>query len=84
MRCEDRFGKLLAFGITFIIGAQAFINMCVASGVFPVTGVTLPFISYGGSSFMVTTMMVGVLLNVSRYAIKERKTNNGKKEKQTA
>lgn len=73
-KCEDRFGKLLAFGITFIIGVQAFINMCVAAGVFPVTGVTLPLISYGGSSFIVTTAMIGVLLNISRYAgRKERK-----------
>lgn len=66
-RCQDQFGKLLAFGITFIIGFQAFINMCVASGVFPVTGVTLPLISYGGSSFIVTTAMIGILLNISRY-----------------
>ncbi|MDD3594712.1 MAG: putative lipid II flippase FtsW [Candidatus Gastranaerophilales bacterium] len=65
-RCEDKFGKLLGFGITFIIGAQAFINMCVATGVFPVTGVTLPLISYGGSSFMITTFMIGILLNISR------------------
>ena len=81
-RCEDQFGRLLAFGITFIIGVQAFINMCVASGVFPVTGVTLPMISYGGSSFIVTTAMIGVLLNISRYsAKKERKPYNENKKR---
>jgi cell division protein FtsW len=41
--------------------------MCVAIGVFPVTGVTLPLISYGGSSFIATTTMLGILLNISRY-----------------
>ena len=65
--CDDKFGKLLGFGIVFIIAAQAFINMCVAIGVFPVTGVTLPLISYGGSSFIATTAMLGILLNISRY-----------------
>ena len=81
-RCEDQFGRLLAFGITFIIGVQAFINICVASGVFPVTGVTLPMISYGGSSFIVTTAMIGVLLNISRYsAKKERKPYNENKKR---
>lgn len=70
-KCEDIYGKLFAFGIVFNIGFQAFTNMCVASGVFPVTGVTLPLISYGGSSFMVTCTMLGVLLNISRYAVKK-------------
>ncbi len=84
MRCEDQFGRLLAFGITFIIGVQAFINMCVASGVFPVTGVTLPLISYGGSSIIVTTAMIGVLLNISRYSVKkERKQKNEQQQPQT-
>ena len=80
MRCEDGFGRLLAFGIVFNIGAQAFVNMCVASGVFPVTGVTLPLISYGGSSFLAICLMLGVLLNISRYAKpKERKEEDGAK-----
>ncbi len=85
LRCEDQFGRLLAFGITFIIGGQAFINMCVASGIFPVTGVTLPLISYGGSSIIITTAMIGVLLNISRYAAKkERKQKNDKTTQQQA
>lgn len=69
-RCPDPFGKLLAFGITFIISVQAFINMGVATGVLPVTGVTLPLISYGGTSVMVTMVMLGILLNISRKRIK--------------
>ncbi len=76
-RCDNYFGKLLAFGIVFNIGFQAITNMCVASGVFPVTGVTLPLISYGGSSFIATCGMLGVLFNISRYAVKkERKSDN--------
>ncbi|MCR4880739.1 MAG: putative lipid II flippase FtsW [bacterium] len=78
-RCEDMFGRLLAFGIVFNIGFQAFVNMCVASGVFPVTGVTLPLISYGGSSFIVTCAMIGVLFNISRYSVKkERKQDEAR------
>lgn len=69
-RCSDPFGKLIAFGITFSIGLQAFINIGVATGVFPVTGVTLPLISYGGSSVIVTMMMIGILLNISRKRIR--------------
>lgn len=69
--CEDRFGKLVATGITFSIGIQAFINIGVATGVLPVTGVTLPLISYGGSSTLVTLMMMGILLNISKKRIKK-------------
>jgi len=70
-RCGDRFGQLLAFGITFIIGAQGLMNMSVALGVMPATGVTLPLISYGGSSLMITLAMLGILLNISRKRIRK-------------
>lgn len=70
-RCEDMFGKLLAVGITLSIGAQAFINMAVSSSMIPATGVPLPFISYGGTSIIVSLCMVGVLLNISRKRIKK-------------
>ena len=69
-RCDNLFGKLVAYGITFSIGIQAFINIGVASGVFPVTGVTLPLVSYGGSSIVITMLMLGILLNISRKRIK--------------
>lgn len=69
-RCPDMFGKLLAVGITFSIGFQAFLNVSVASSFFPTTGVPLPFISYGGSSLIVSLCMVGILLNISKKKIK--------------
>ena len=69
-RCPDMFGKLLAIGITFSIGFQAFLNISVASSFFPTTGVPLPFISYGGSSLIVSMCMIGVLLNISKKRIK--------------
>jgi cell division protein FtsW len=62
----DRFGRLLAMGIGFSICLQAFLNLGVALGLLPVTGLTLPFISDGGSSLLITLCMVGVLLNISR------------------
>lgn len=65
-RAPDRFGMLLASGITFTIAAQAAINLGVATGILPVTGLTLPFISYGGSSLIVSFAMTGILLNISR------------------
>ncbi len=69
-RCPDMFGKLLAVGITFSIGFQAFLNISVASSFFPTTGVPLPFISYGGSSLIVSLCMIGILLNISKKRIK--------------
>ena len=67
-RAPDRLGQLLAFGIGFTIGFQALVNAGVVVGILPVTGMTFPFLSNGGSSLMVTLAMVGVLLNVSRHA----------------
>lgn len=74
-RCTDMFGKLMAIGITLSIGLQAFINMSVSSSLIPATGVPLPFISYGGTSLIVSMCMVGVLLNISRKRIKRIRTN---------
>ena len=70
-RCPDMYGKLLAVGITFSIGFQAFLNMSVASSFLPATGVPLPFISYGGSSLMVSMWMIGILLNISKKRVKK-------------
>ncbi|WP_447553170.1 putative lipid II flippase FtsW [Vreelandella sp. EE22] len=58
------FGAYVSYGIGFIVSAQAFINMAVSSGLLPTKGLTLPLISYGGSSLLVTGMMVGLLLRV--------------------
>lgn len=63
---QDRFGKLLAFGISCLIAFQAFINMAVATGTLPTKGLTLPFISFGGSSLLGCLASTGILLNISR------------------
>ncbi len=63
--CEDGFFSLLAVGLTALTGVQTLINFFVATGMMPVTGIALPFISYGGSSLVFTLMAVGVLLNIS-------------------
>src|SRR5574344_1496323 len=69
-KCEDMFGKLIAVGITLSIGLQALINMAVTSSLVPATGIPLPFISYGGTSIIVSMAMVGILLNISKKRIK--------------
>jgi cell division protein FtsW len=67
-KAEDRFASLAAYGITLVIVLQALLNMAVAVGLAPTTGVTLPFFSAGGSSMLVTLALCGVLVNVSRAA----------------
>ena len=62
---EDHFGKYLAFGITFGLAFQTILNLMVVVGLIPVTGVTLPFLSYGGSSLLITMCSMGILLNIS-------------------
>ncbi|MBN1774419.1 MAG: putative lipid II flippase FtsW [Deltaproteobacteria bacterium] len=70
-RCRDVFGSFLAFGLTTLIGLQALINVGVAMGALPTKGLTLPFVSYGGSSLLVHLAAAGVLLNISRSAARE-------------
>jgi cell division protein FtsW len=62
---EDNFGRFLAFGIAILIGMEAFINMAVVTGMLPTKGIALPFLSYGGSSLIISLCAIGVLLNVS-------------------
>ena len=66
MRTRDRFGRLVAFGITTWIGVQALINIGVTVGTLPTKGITLPFVSYGGSSLMMCMLAVGVMMSVAR------------------
>ncbi len=74
--CSDMYGKLVALGLTFSICFQGFLNMWVASSFVPATGVPMPFISYGGSSVMVSLWMVGILLNISKDNIKRGRFGN--------
>ena len=64
--CDNLFGKYLVFGITFQLAFQTLLNLCVVVGLVPITGVTLPFLSYGGSSLLITMISIGIILNVSR------------------
>lgn len=63
--CKDPFGRLLIVGLTSMIGAQAVINIAMTIGLAPITGMTLPFVSYGGSSLVVAFMMTGLIVNVA-------------------
>ena len=71
MAAPTHFTALLAAGITIMIAVQAAMNIGVVTGFLPVTGITLPFISYGGSSLVFTMAGIGVLLNISRYTKKD-------------
>jgi cell division protein FtsW len=63
---EDEYGSFIAFGISALFGIQALINLSVAMAILPTKGLTLPFISYGGSSLLVSSAAMGILLNISR------------------
>ena len=66
MKARDTYGTLLAIGITSVIAVQSLINIAVVTGSMPVTGVPLPFISYGGSALVINMAAMGTLLNISR------------------
>jgi len=68
IRAPDRFGFYLALGVTHLIVLQALVNMCVCLGLLPTKGLPLPFISYGGSSLLISMTAMGLLLNVSRHS----------------
>ncbi len=69
MGARDEFGRLLAGGISGMLAFQALVNMAAVTGMMPVTGKPLPFVSYGGSSMIVTAIALGLLLSVSRYGM---------------
>lgn len=66
LEAQDDYGSFLAFGISTLFGVQALVNLSVAMAILPTKGLTLPFLSYGGSSLMVNAAAVGILLNISR------------------
>lgn len=66
LHTPDRFGQVLATGITVWVGAQAFVNIAAVVGVLPITGVPLPFLSVGGSALLTSMIATGILLNIAR------------------
>lgn len=72
IRAKDPMAKIIAVGIGSWIGIQTFINVGGLSGLIPLTGVTLPFISYGGSSVMILSLAMGILINISMFVKKDR------------
>jgi cell division protein FtsW len=66
LRCRDPFGKRLATGLTALLCGQAAVNLCAVMGIAPLTGIPLPFVSYGGSSLIVALAAVGILLNIAQ------------------
>ena len=75
-KAKDKFGQVLAFGITFSITIYAFINIAVASGIVPTTGLPLPFISYGGTSLILLCVSVGILVNIALSNSMNKVVNN--------
>jgi cell division protein FtsW len=66
LNAKDQFGKLLAGGITAFLAAQTIINLCAQTALLPLTGIPLPFISYGGSALIIDLASIGILLNIGR------------------
>ena len=71
-KATDKFGQLLAFGLSFNIIISAFINAGVVSGILPTTGITLPFISFGGTSIIMFGMSVGIILSIAYETIRKK------------
>ena len=67
-KAPDRFGKLILIGFAALIGLQAFVNIAAISGIIPLTGTPLPFISYGGTALVIFMTMGGIITNISRYS----------------
>ena len=75
IQSTDNFACLLATGITFVIVFQSMINIGVVTKMLPTTGITLPFISWGGTSLIINMLCIGILLNISRFKLKEETKN---------
>jgi len=85
LRCRDPFGKRLATGITTLVCGQAVVNLCAVLGIAPLTGIPLPFVSYGGSSLIVLLGAVGVLLNiaVNEHVVEARGRDRGGRDRRS-
>ncbi|MGZ7151044.1 FtsW/RodA/SpoVE family cell cycle protein [Bacillus sp. BC08] len=75
-KCKDPFGSLVAIGIASLLGIQTFVNVGGMSGLIPLTGVPLPFISYGGSSLLANLISMGILLNIASHVKRQEKQQN--------
>ena len=73
IKTKDYFGRVMAAGFVGLIIVPAIINISVVIGLLPVTGLSLPFISFGGSSLLASMVSVGILLNISRHNITIKK-----------
>ncbi|MBR5253976.1 MAG: FtsW/RodA/SpoVE family cell cycle protein [Bacteroidales bacterium] len=78
------FGSYLSSGISFVIIIQALVNILVATGLMPVTGQTLPFISYGGTSFLISSFALGIILNISAETEKAKKQIENKTDEENS
>ena len=76
-KAPDAFGRLLASGIVAWFGIQIVVNLGAVTGLLPITGVPLPFLSYGGSSLVVSLAAVGILVNIGRVSSRPRRTRSG-------
>jgi cell division protein FtsW len=72
-QCGDTFGEILVMGLGCSVFVYAGLNMAIATGVLPVTGLPLPFMSYGGSALVVNAVSVGILLNISKRQVQSQK-----------
>jgi len=79
-KAKDKFGQMLAFGISFSIIIYAFVNAAVATGLFPTTGLALPFISYGGTSIIFLSASIGILMNIAIYNHQTEKEEDKQKK----
>ncbi|MCW9131143.1 FtsW/RodA/SpoVE family cell cycle protein [Bacillus paramycoides] len=75
-KCKDPFGSLLAIGIASLFGIQTFVNVGGMSGLIPLTGVPIPFVSYGGSSLLANLISMGILLNIASHVKRQEKQQN--------
>lgn len=72
MRAPDKFGAMLAVGLTIQVGVQALLNIAVVTNTIPNTGISLPFFSYGGTSLVMLLFQMGIILSVSRFSSTEQ------------
>ncbi len=84
LNCDDLFGSLLSAGCGLCIGLQAFLNIAVVTKIVPTTGISLPLISYGGSSLVIFMVMVGLIINVAQSTLREDSQSVTPRRKKTA